>query len=446
MTLIGTEIWHVVLFVGVISLVYLAQRYWFRLAWGFTARIRSSRSRTLTRAIWVMALISVVLTPMGWALALRGSRSWSIVSGMWFFSTLLGYLGIRFVSLLEWLWNCLRRWTVRQTGLLAADSRLAAAAVDLSNPSRRYFFQTAAATLGTLPFGVAAYGYLRGRLQFRCERVEIPIAKLPAALDGLRIAQLSDTHIGAFLTREEVQRAVEMANEWGPELAVFTGDFITGPRDPLEACIEELAALRAPLGVWGCLGNHEIYAQCEDRAAEVCRQAGIHILRRQNAEVVRRGQALNLIGVDYQRTRAPGGRLLPLLTGVESLVRRDAPNILLSHNPNAFPRAAELGIELTLAGHTHGGQVQVEILHSRLNPARFVTPFIAGLYSRAVAESLDASGDGSSGELSALSTLPTRHSSRDTAFIYVNRGIGTVGAPVRFNSPPEITLITLRRA
>jgi hypothetical protein len=104
------------------------------------------------------------------------------------------------------------------------------------------------------------------------------------------------------------------------------------------------------------------------------------------------------------------------LPGVEKLVRRDCVNLLLTHNPNPFLRAAELGIELTLAGHTHGGQVQVEILNTRFSPARFMTRFISGFYRE---------------KGSAL---------------YVSSGIGTIGTPIRLGVPPEIALLTLRSA
>ena len=125
-----------------------------------------------------------------------------------------------------------------------------------------------------------------------------------------------------------------------------------------------------------------------------------------------------------------------MLAGVESLVRRDIPNILLSHNPNSFPRAAELGIELSLAGHTHGGQVRVEILNEGWSPARFLTPYVAGLYQRPLLapEHLRETEVSSSVSAAGISN------------IYVNRGLGTIGAPVRLGVPPEITLITLRRA
>ena len=145
-----------------------------------------------------------------------------------------------------------------------------------------------------------------------------------------------------------------------------------------------------------------------------------------------------MIGVDYQRERLAGGRKAPMLANVEPLIRRDMPNILLSHNPNSFNRAAELGIELSLAGHTHGGQVQVEILDVSLSPARFITDYIAGLYHR---PSLVTVPPKRMGETIRL--MP--NAPNGLAALYVNRGIGTVGAPVRLGAPPEITHFVLRR-
>jgi hypothetical protein len=300
------------------------------------------------------------------------------------------------------------------------------------------------------------YGFVVERLHYRVERVEIPIPNLPEALDGLRIGQLSDVHIGGYMTRDQIRRAVEMANEIAPELFVFTGDFVTTAGDPLGDCIEELARLRAPLGVWACNGNHETYARCEDQAALLCRQAGIRLLRFENAQLAWRGEKFNLMGVDYQRSSRFRGSIPPMLSGVEHrLLRPEMPNILLSHNPNAFVRAAEIGIDLTLAGHTHGGQIQVEILDSRLNPARFMTEFVAGLYRRPVptGELVTRPSFTSSSPAANEGPLVTdaglaQGSDRNPriAHLYVNCGLGTVGAPVRIGSPPEITLLVLRRA
>src|SRR5947207_15551941 len=106
------------------------------------------------------------------------------------------------------------------------------------------------------------------------------------------------------------------------------------------------------------------------------------LLRHENAQITFKGASFNLLGVEYRRERTPRGQRRQTLAGVAPLVRRDMPNILLSHNPTTFNRAAELGIELSLAGHTHGGQIQVEILDHRLSPARFITDYIAGLFHR----------------------------------------------------------------
>ena len=225
-----------------------------------------------------------------------------------------------------------------------------------------------------------------------------------------------------------MRRAVEMTNALGADLTVVTGDFITGAGDPLETCIAELSRLRAPLGVWGCNGNHEIYADAEAKSKELFGGYGMRLLRQESATLAWHGQPFNLIGVDYETTFDNVGRPRIFLTEIEEQVRRDMPNILLSHNPNTFPRAAELGVELMLTGHTHGGQIRVEILHRNLSPARFLTPYIAGLYSRGLGVSSRASADEAARGAQAL--------------VYVNRGLGTIGMPIRLGVQPEITLRT----
>ncbi len=250
------------------------------------------------------------------------------------------------------------------------------------NHSRRHFFHAAGVLAGAVPFVSAGYGFLAERFRFQVREIEIPIGNLPESLNGMRITQLSDIHIGSYMPAAEVRRAVSLANELGGDMTVVTGDFVSTRNDPLEDCITELSRLRAPLGVWGCNGNHEIYARAEEKAATLFHQFGMKLLRRENAELRWQGSAFNLIGVDYQRERDAEGNRAAKLVGLEPLVRHDIPNILLSHNPNSFPRAAELGIELSLAGHTHGGQVRVEILDHGLNLAKFFTPYVAGPFRR----------------------------------------------------------------
>ncbi|OYW13306.1 MAG: hypothetical protein B7X34_00480, partial [Acidobacteriia bacterium 12-62-4] len=156
-------------------------------------------------------------------------------------------------------------------------------------------------------------------------------------LDGIRIAQLSDIHYGPFLSRRELANAVGMANEFRPHLTVVTGDLITRDGDPLDECLDELARLRADSGVWGCLGNHEIYARCEDYTEQEGRRRNLHFLR-EKQQVFRFGEArLNLAGVDYQKMHGD------YLQRGKMLQEAGALNVMLSHNPDAFGVAAQQG-------------------------------------------------------------------------------------------------------
>ena len=449
---------------GLVGLLFFSQRFWYRAIWRVTSNWGSQGLRVVVRLIYITLLLLIIATiadgfRMGRAgHILSGVNLITVFAGLWFFSALFAYLAVKLVRGIDKVWAWLRAAYRLKTN--PAPSQMAStpvagapysstpvAAELISNPSRRYFFKTATALAGAGPFLTAVYGFAAERLDYQVRHVDIPMPNLPAGLEGMKIVQISDIHLSSYMPRLQVRRAVNMANDLGADLALVTGDFITGAGDPIADCIDEVKGLRAPLGVWGCNGNHEIYARAEETAQLLFAEAGMKLLRSENRQLTFEGASFNLIGVDYQRERTNGGRRVQLLQNVGPLVRRDMPNILMSHNPNAFNRAAELGVELTLAGHTHGGQIQVEILDHRLSPARFITDYVAGLYQRpmfAPAPNDRASSAGSAFETSPGSLFPSRSSA--LASIYVNRGLGTVGAPVRLGVPPEITLLTLRRA
>ena len=447
-----------VIMVGILSLFFFSQRFWHRAIWRSTANFHSQWPRVAARLLWLTMIFLVICAFIDgvrmdhYHLIPRGTMV-SVLVGLWFFSAVFGFLAVKLVGGLDFLWSRIRNRLHREPAVAAAQpgaSLTSNASVELlRDPGRRYFFRAATAAAGAAPFLGAMYGYAAERLKYQIRRQEIPISNLNPALDGLSIVQISDIHLSGYMPRTQVRRAVEMANELGAHLAVVTGDFITGASDPLPDCIEEIRQLRAPLGIWGCNGNHEIYARVEDLAETLFEQAGMKLLRSENAQLTFNGARFNLMGVDYQRERTLEGHKKQTLANVEQLIRRDMVNILLSHNPNSFPRAAELGIELSLAGHTHGGQIQVEILDHRLSPARFITDYVAGLYQRPLsAPSLDiprysrVDGYSEAPRVSRIAAVnPT-----GMASLYVNRGLGTVGAPVRIGVPPEITLLVLRRA
>jgi uncharacterized protein len=403
----------------ILALTPLAQYFWFVWAWRVIEAMAWPGPRAMLQGLWVVAAFVVLAAGLellvGPVIPRRVIGPWGrAVARLWLIASCLGFLAVTAVGGIEWL----------SRPMLTA---LPAAWVE---PARRTVFRYAAYVAGGLPLLAAAYGATAGRLRYRLVAVDVPMANLPPSLDGLRIVHLSDLHIGDFMPRAAIRRAVDLANTVEPELAVLTGDLITSDRDPLEDCIAELSRLRAPLGVWGCHGNHERWSGVEARTQALFERYGMHVLRQQCAELSWRGGAINLIGVDDQRARA--GVPSSMLRGIEALVRRDIPNILLSHNPDTFPRAAALGIELSLAGHTHGGQIRFALGDRQWSPASFITPFVAGLYRLPLGVEGHTTGDG---------TAPCR---RKSAFLYVNRGLGTFGLPVRLGVPPEITVLTLR--
>jgi uncharacterized protein len=237
--------------------------------------------------------------------------------------------------------------------------------------------------------------------------VDLPVPGLPPDLNGLRIVQLTDIHLSPLVDEKLLARAVDMANEARASIAIVTGDLVTRVGDPLDACLRQLARLRSDAGTFGCLGNHEIYAGSETYTTLNGRRLGMQFLRSE-ARTLRFGDAaLNLAGVDYQRLRTR------YLVGAEKLIVPGATNLLLSHNPDVFRVAAAKGFDITLAGHTHGGQVSFEMIHPSLNIAHFYTPFIHGVYEEG----------------------PSR--------LFVSRGVGTIGVPARLGAPPEVAVLRL---
>lgn len=296
-----------------------------------------------------------------------------------------------------WLAGCFALWIASRMG-------------SVHSPARRHFFQIAYAAVFAAPPAVLAYGALIERHQLFLREQKLVIPNLAPELDGLRLVQLTDIHLSPFLSRAELQRAVDMANETRAHIALVTGDLITTFRDPLDDCLDILAQLRADAGVFGCMGNHEIYAGAEAHVEREGARRGMRFLRSAAAPLRFGNAVLNLAGVDYQP------RHRRYLVGAEKLVVPGALNVLLSHNPDVFPVAARQGYDLTISGHTHGGQIRLEFLSADLNPGRFYTPYVDGVYRRGPAS------------------------------IFVSRGLGTIAIPARFGAPPEVSLVRLCRS
>jgi predicted MPP superfamily phosphohydrolase len=307
-------------------------------------------------------------------------------------------------------------------GLVAGVRRVRAARrpkkIELESPARRGFLERTATVGVAAPFVAGAYGLLYGRLNLETTQQTVRLPRLPRAFQGFRICQLSDIHIGPAMPFEEIRKYVAIANEQKAEMIVLTGDFVTFDPDTQQAVVEALRGLRAPFGVYGCLGNHDAWAGVEDSITELFRQTGVRILRGNSVPIATGGDSFNLLGVDFQSARrfGPSPAVPHLLENIEGLIDRNRVNILLSHNPDTFDRAAELGVDLSLAGHTHGGQAALEFISPEVAPSRLVTPYVAGWFRKPGGQ------------------------------LYVNRGIGTIFIPIRLGAPPEITVYHLTRA
>lgn len=268
--------------------------------------------------------------------------------------------------------------------------------------SRRAVLKTIAAGGVGAAAGVGSYGYLWERHALTTTRADVFVQGLPPALAGLRIGLLTDVHRGEWMSAEDVAAAVSRLRAEQPDLIVLGGDYITwGERQFVGPAAEALSPLSAPDGVFAVLGNHD-----DDRymPAELERWH-IDVLRDARTEIVIRGQRVSLIGLRFWTRRTQD--IAALLKGSTGFP------VLLAHDPRRLTEASVLKIPLVLSGHTHGGQVVLPLVGA-VAAQRF--PVVAGI------------------------------GNRDETTMFVSRGIGTVFIPVRMNCPPEVAVLTLRRA
>jgi predicted MPP superfamily phosphohydrolase len=246
--------------------------------------------------------------------------------------------------------------------------------------------------------------------RLKVRRIDVPLERWPPALDGLTVAVVSDLHTGApHVGERKVGRIVEKVNAAQPDLVALLGDY-ADPTVPLghavgpERVAEILAGLNAPLGVFAVLGNHD-WRHYGSRVPQALRKAGIEVLDNDAVAVQHRGSIVWVAGLADMRERRPDE------TTALAMVPDGQPLIALTHDPDTFPRLRDRA-DVTLAGHTHGGQIGLPLVR------RVAAPSSEGYTGGEVRE-----GD---------------------AYMYVTRGVGTTGLPVRLRAPPEIAVLTLR--
>lgn len=357
---------------------------------GFSPRTK----RLLTGLIWVLGL--------SFPVSMLTVRLVSPDVGVYWLKPGYTWVGVSFLLLVSVaLFDLLR---VGYKGILS----IGGTKVD---PARRQTLSrlvgAAAAALG---LGATAAAF-REAARLVIQRVDVPLKNLPPALEGTTIVQLTDVHVGFNIRREFIERVVEQVNALNPDIVAITGDLVDGSVEDLAHHVAPLGDIKSRHGTFFVTGNHEYYSGATAWCQHLT-DMGMRVLRNEHVKLGPEGQHLHLAGVDDFQAKGfdDAGHGYDLPRAVQG---RDPelPLILLAHQPKAVTEAAKHGVDLQLSGHTHGGQLWPFSWLVKLQQ-----PVVAGLAR--FGETL----------------------------VYVSRGTGHWGPPMRLKAPPEVTHIVLRRA
>jgi uncharacterized protein len=295
-------------------------------------------------------------------------------------------------------------------------------------PRSEFLTKTALIVAGT-PVAVMTFGIISGAYDYRVKRVRVTLPNLPASFHGLRIGQLSDIHSGSFYNKKAVTGGVEMMMAEKPDLLFFTGDLVNNKADEAEDYVSTFAKLKAPLGVYSTLGNHDYgdyvtwnSLQAKERNLEDLKaahqQMGWRLMMNEHHLLREGGDQLAIIGIENFGAKGnfpKYGRLDEAHRGTENA----AVKLLLSHDPSHWDyqvRPQFPDIDIAFAGHTHGMQFGIETKYLKWSPVQYMYKQWAGLYQEG------------------------------KQYLYVNRGFGFLGYPGRVGILPELTIMELVKA
>lgn len=355
---------------------------------------------------WLLVAFVLIIPQASFLFFLNGIQShWLDIF------SLIGFVVLGFFSLL-FTFTVLRDFIALAGNAVALIGRKAhhKKSEKIDRERRQFIIHSSNLGIAGLAVATTGYGFYEARRRAIVEQVEIPLTGLPAEFDGFRIVQFTDLHVGPTIKRRFVEGISEQIHELKGDLLAFTGDLVDGSVSWLRDDVAPLAELGAPFGKFFITGNHEYYSGAESWVKEAGR-IGFDVLLNEHRIIERQDGRIILAGItDYS-----GGDYLPshrsdpkaaFLNAPESLTR-----ILLAHQPRSIYTATQAGVDLQISGHTHGGQFLPWNYFAALNQ-----PYIKGLH---------------------------RH---ENAWVYVSRGTGYWGPPLRLGNAPEITVITLRKA
>lgn len=271
--------------------------------------------------------------------------------------------------------------------------------------SRRSFIKKSAMGLGAYTFAGSLHS-IYSREEYKLENVKLPVKNLPPQIEGTKIAMISDVHAGMYMLEDDMLKYTQAINNLNADIIFIPGDFVTTKTEEIFPFVKAFSGLKSKYGTYTCLGNHDFFGN-PNIITEKIRETGMKVLRNETEELEIGGAKLMLSGVD-------DGNHADFTKVSYEAASLNTTRILLCHKPYYFEKAVAGEFDVMLSGHTHGGQiVLVDFLGVKLTPAALASQYISGKYKR---------GD---------------------SLLYVSRGIGTIGLPVRVNCPPEITLFTL---
>lgn len=316
----------------------------------------------------------------------------------------------------------LLRWTLRRFSKPEPSA-------EKSGITRSEFIAKTGIVVAMAPIVSLSWGIISGAHDYRVRRIKLPIKGLPQALNGLKMAQISDIHAGSFWNKIAVKGGVEMLMAEKPDLVFFTGDLVNNKANEMNNWGEVFGKIKAPLGTFSVFGNHDYgdyvnWPSAEAKAKNLSRLAAVHrnmgwnLLMNENQVLEIENEKLAIIGVENWSAKGRFPKYGKLNEAMKGLPETSF-SVLLSHDPSHWQAEVlpgEPSIDLTLSGHTHGMQFGVEIPGFKWSPVQYVYKEWAGLYQSA------------------------------NQYLYVNRGFGYIGYPGRVGILPEISIFTLETA
>ena len=394
------------------SMQYRLYRVFLR--WTANAYAEPEQESRHRQARWIILIVNILFFAQ---MVVRGTSVYDqtvvqvflIYPMGWFFAmVVLAFLLVTAFDVVR-----LVRWSGNRLILLISSREIVSAspAKPVPDPGRRKFLRlgglSAASVIGAVPI-IAS---VRTARDYQINRLSLTYDNLPSGLDGFTIAQVSDIHSGIYMTEGDMREIFEIVNSLEANAITITGDFVDSSDSQIEPLFKAVQMLKAEYGIFGCLGNHDHFATAR-KVSSAVEQRGIIMLNNSNVRLAVNGERISIVGIDDAgRGQANFADWNKALDDVDP----DSFKIALTHRPDEWDHTRSAGMDLTLAGHTHGGQVGFRLGPLNLNPVYLIHKYAMGLYSQ------------------------------DSAHLYVNVGVGMVGVPIRMVKP-EVTLLTLRRS